>query len=436
MNRNRNTSEMRDGDVEVEYLRSICCVNNYSDKNRFVGVSIENGKPKVCFPLGFRLSSTVSGIRKDIFLLFRVLERFSKRDEGISMTGHGEDAELPSFPFAAYRLIIKDFFRRGCYYADQVSAYKNNLNGVVSWSKTFRKNTPHVTQDGTLYYDKYVTKSLVRNENELITRIHKYCVYIAFTRVGWLFSRLQMPKFSCPARKERMVDCLRQKLSSSNISDNRLLFDAMLQVIENDSSSVVLKDFSYGTSYFEHIWERLIDYSFSNTDKREYFPRTEWFLPSLDGGQACTALEPDTIVEYENKIFIIDSKYYRYAMTGTKSHLPDSSSINKQLIYGEQVSARTDNAVYNAFLFPYDMGSNAVNGDSYIFCFGKASGSWKSKKKEYHTIVAVAMDTKSVMERFSKKEENIRLLCSHIEDYVARNIVNGSDLECSSPEEE
>lgn len=42
------------------------------------------------------------------------------------------------------------------------------------------------------------------------------------------------------------------------------------------------------------------------------------------------------------KAFALDAKYYRFGATGNPKHLPPSSSINKQIAYGEHVNARTE----------------------------------------------------------------------------------------------
>lgn len=60
------------------------------------------------------------------------------------------------------------------------------------------------------------------------------------------------------------------------------------------------------------------------------FPQTNWML--LDQGDAANpALEPDTIMIVENKVFVLDAKYYRYGDSKRPDHLQKSTSINKQI---------------------------------------------------------------------------------------------------------
>ena len=39
----------------------------------------------------------------------------------------------------------------------------------------------------------------------------------------------------------------------------------------------------------------------------------------------------------EQKIFVLDSKYYRYGATKNPNHLPDSASVVKQLAYADYI---------------------------------------------------------------------------------------------------
>ena len=65
---------------------------------------------------------------------------------------------------------------------------------------------------------------------------------------------------------------------------------------------------------------------------------------------------PDTILEKDNNIFIIDSNYYKFGFTGNgKEDLHNTSSIQKQIAYGSFVknSFKDGNKnIYNAFIIP------------------------------------------------------------------------------------
>lgn len=62
---------------------------------------------------------------------------------------------------------------------------------------------------------------------------------------------------------------------------------------------------------------------------------------------------------YNNNIYVLDAKYYKYGATKNRFDLPESASINKQITYGEYIDAQADlknpdSVIYNAFLMPFD----------------------------------------------------------------------------------
>lgn len=66
---------------------------------------------------------------------------------------------------------------------------------------------------------------------------------------------------------------------------------------------VKMQDFSSAQNDFEYVWERLIDFNFGE-DNKTLFPRTSWYL-GPEGKHAKSALEPDTIMREDDKVFIL-----------------------------------------------------------------------------------------------------------------------------------
>ena len=65
------------------------------------------------------------------------------------------------------------------------------------------------------------------------------------------------------------------------------------------------------------------------------------------------------------KVFVLDSKYYRYGESKNPNHLPDSSSVVKQIAYAQYIENpekntipedvkkyTSNNQIYNAFILP------------------------------------------------------------------------------------
>lgn len=137
----------------------------------------------------------------------------------------------------------------------------------------------------------------------------------------------------------------------------------------------------------------------------------------------------------DEKCFIIDSKYYSYSML--KNHhsdeagedddmesvlfhgsIPGSDSIQKQITYAQHIDRSVKNSsccpkaseifrfapenIWNVFILPEDNASEKIK---YI---GKATSSWNDGLKNYHTVHAVTLDTKFLLENYGKNKEQLR----------------------------
>ena len=115
---------------------------------------------------------------------------------------------------------------------------------------------------------------------------------------------------------------------------------------------------------------------------------------------------PDTFLIYYDKYYILDAKCYKYGWTGIPDHLPNSSSINKQITYGEYLEkykgVNTD-SLFNAFIMPYNKAKNCFNLTSVVANIGEAVGDWRYNKKYYERIQGIVMDTRHLMYHYSGK---------------------------------
>lgn len=181
----------------------------------------------------------------------------------------------------------------------------------------------------------------------------------------------------------------------------------MIAVLQYMDENTNWKEFYFGTYSFEYVWEKLIDRVFGIPDKCKYFPRTRWYLKGK--GKENYALEPDTIMLYNGKIFVLDAKYYRYGITGNPAHLPGSSSINKQITYGEYIYTQArfkqaygdDVPVYNAFLMPYNSAKNVFGLHTIYGNIGEAVGDWKSGTHYYEHVQGIVVDIRYLMYHYT-----------------------------------
>lgn len=161
------------------------------------------------------------------------------------------------------------------------------------------------------------------------------------------------------------------------------------------------KDLFYGTENFEYVWQDLIDRAFGISDKQKYFPKCIWRFPQGHREKSQDII-PDTVMEFQGKIFILDAKYYRYGATQNTYHLPDSQSIVKQFAYAEFVENHfhiDDRNIFNVFLSPYDSNDKIwrdlpKRGRFRLLRFGEATGNWKEPfLKNYAKIHGILLDT-------------------------------------------
>lgn len=367
-------------------------------KDSFVGIKSNNEKIEICFPLGYQLSEDEKNLRLDVIILLTVLSRFSKKRDGSLSLEENYLNENENFPVSAYFFIMKNYLARG-YYTENEVVYSKNGNGKISWSKTIRKINPIVYDDNFFYLDFIAKKNNKQNEM-LLSLIHEYCVYESFKKLGWIFTKSMPKKPRIKLQKNLFLTVLYDKLKISNKDEDRQLLSNMIKMIRFIDNAGEKNDFKYGTYRFEYVWESMIDYCFGVNNKAFYYPNTTWMLNS--GNELVNAdLKPDTIMIQENRVYILDAKYYKFGVTKKLDDLPGSSSIGKQIIYGEYVYNAekfkkvhgNELSVFNAFIMPF----NSKDIDKGIQHIGESSSSWKSNRESYERVQGFLLDTKKLM---------------------------------------
>lgn len=129
------------------------------------------------------------------------------------------------------------------------------------------------------------------------------------------------------------------------------------------------------------------------------------------------------------KIFVLDSKYYRYGTTKIKNHLPSSESIVKQLAYAKYIESKNSNipadvkaqinedSIFNAFIMPADL----PDGNCKMKNVGFASADFvfseteEESQKSWHKIHGILLDTKFLMQNHAKNEKLAAELAEVIE---------------------
>lgn len=405
------------------HLKARCHINRNGTDDRFVGVRVDAARAMVCFPMGYSLPEREEDIRQDILRLLDVLAIFDDTRKSVLAMGNPKEPQQVNFPVNAYMRLIQRFLEQGSYYAERETVRKRADRGRIDWGTSLRRNVAFFQEDGSPFFDRYTVRGSLPNENNLLTQIHKFCVYESFRTLGWLFTSYMPPDPHMERDTERFLYTLRKKAAvTHNDNDKRLLEDMIAVVLYLDGGDAD-RQRCFGTDRFEYVWERLIDEIFGVKGKEAFFPRTKW---SLKYGQERDnhALEPDSVMVCNGKIYVLDAKYYRYGVTGDKRHLPESSAINKQITYGEYVkSCQGSVPVYNAFLMPFDSSDNpfGIKGEDFAN-IGEATGQWKSGEQPYERVQGIVVDTRFLLKHYSGFHESEMLkLAKMIEDALAEN---------------
>ena len=173
------------------------------------------------------------------------------------------------------------------------------------------------------------------------------------------------------------------------------------------------REFVYGVDSYSYIFERMIDVIFgTEKDLRSFNPKAKWQLVKNNYAETDSSdLRPDTILINGEDVYILDSKFYRFGFTGREDDLPETTSIQKQITYGDYIkrNAKTPvKRIYNAFLLPYDKKRDIFNSGDNLQYIGFAKSTWKDNSEGYEFVHAFLIDLKHVVKtwnRFNHKED-------------------------------
>ena len=383
-----------------EYCRN--ATNKEGDT--FVGVKSEILEGEHCisvhFPLGHYISQKEEEVRQEILQLFLVLQKYNDEKSIISTLSKDQLLRTVRFPVQAYLTVIYYYLNNG-YYQIKESNYVSGLSGNINMGRTLKKETPIATQKGMIY-PKFQVRKHTDTDKDLITEINKYCVYESYLKLGWLY---KLPLMIKPVRTREIL-VYRQYLQGiwlkETKDEEKKLFKAMLDILDFTSHAEEPEEFYFGTNHFEYVWEKLIQDIFGNVKKEDYFPRTSWML-RIGKNRDNRALQPDTVMKHEGNIFVLDAKYYKYGDTQNVADLPNSSSINKQISYGEYIATnskfeterRNGMKIFNAFLLPHNSNTKPYNEEeSPYYYIGEAVSEWKSNEETYERVQGILVDVK------------------------------------------
>ncbi len=403
-------------------LSKICKIKYVEKDDDFVGLKILNGELNLNLPLGFRIVKDDEINRKVVYNLFKAISAFTVNDKNANdvfdtFSGKG------GFSFQCYNWIIKNFVEND-YYRLTEEQYNRSGSGKINWKKTITQVNPNICNGEIVYFD-LVRKVFKQNNDHILTHIHKYCVYEANKKIGWLYGDLSIEKPMLKFNRTLFIDSLKKELNQTFDDNKKLLIKNMIDMITGlDSSKTNQKYFEYGTKQFGNVWGKMLDNMFGNLNVKDFYPRTYWNLTSGTILESFTS-EQDTVMKQNDSIYIIDSKYYKYGLSGNVNHLPSTASIHKQIIYGDYIYSNKDviktnfENVLNVAVLPYNKDKNKLGLEKELVYVGFANSNWNNENvsKSHSRVHAFLIDVNFLINNFNLKKYR-KFIVSEIQNEI------------------
>ena len=427
----------------------------------FVGIRIEDNQPKIYFPMGYRASKPPEDIcKQDFYQLIAVLN-----DKSLQSYFTEEDLKKSQldFPFYAYLSVLQYYLDFG-YFVESETIYKKGFSGKINWPRTIKRIKPQVVKNEEnheqVVYLNLITRKTSYREDNLITLVHKFCVKEAAQLIGPLYgiSEDEVEEPELLFDYEPFAEVIQDKIAATFNDKHLELFHAMLKMVrylgnrDNRGEDGSENEPLFGVNTFAPVWEAMVDKIFGRLPqgvaKDKFNPHLRWNDGCRDekldeseeeivlNDPKRSTLRPDTIMVMGEGVYILDSKYYKYGLTGSNSHLPGAESVCKQMAYAEYVethwkeilSLDSSNAthsqndalpkpIYNAFIMPYCADAEGASASSATFQMNRVGciyGDWKDCKKPYHKIHCILLDMKSVMRNYANNPDAQNELASLI----------------------
>ena len=326
------------------------------------------------------------------------------------------------------------------FYINREKVLKKNQRGKIDWKRTLN-GQPIISNGNVIYSD--IVVSVKNNLDNIIVEIHKYCVKKSIDILGWLFgiksSNFIEIKPFYKELKNVYIDTLRKESSQTFDDEKKIRLSHMLSIIEGLSDDQKSNELVYGVDSYAYIFERMINSIFGNREASKFNPSADWYLKSKGYDPfSSTDLRPDTILIRDNIAYVLDSKFYRFGYTADKKDLPETTSIQKQITYGDYIKNNKMGdeiqKIRNAFILPYNKYENKLGLNGKLEYIGFSRANYRNGKEDHEIIHAFLIDLKYVIETWNKRNhgDDVTNLVNQIEDIQRTKIKQERDLEFAS----
>lgn len=389
-------------------IKNLFVHSSSGDENdSFIGIKIKGNNVYFYYPQTYSFDENKKDIKNDILSVLRTisLAKTKSKENNIYFQEKDNNSE---YAIDSCLWVINDYFRNGLY-INREKLYKKNQRGRIDWKKTIQNDNPIISNGNLVYKDIIV--EVKSNINNILVEIHKYCIKKSIDYIGWLFninSNIIQSKNINETTKKQYILILKKEIHLTFDDKKRELFQHCINVIDGLDDKEEGKEFVYGVDTYYYIFEKMIDSIFgSKNAHQKYDFKANWVLKqNNDIPMNSSSLRPDTILEKENNIFIIDSKYYKFGFTGEKKDLPETSSIQKQIAYGSFIKSNIKNDkknIYNTFIIPFNKNDNPIyKCDENIQYIGYANSPTQNNGESYEKIHTYLIDMRYVIETWNK----------------------------------
>lgn len=394
--------------------------NSY-EENNFVGLKYKKDKINIYLPVGYDKSEFIteqelsSTQKVDLLLLLKTISLVKNSNNEMNDLG-GNIGENIEVPFNSFIWMINDYFNNGLYY-EMEKKYSQKGHGKINWKRTL--NSEHYfSDDNVIYINPYYESSI--QKNNLITELNNYCLHKSVYYIGFLFGNIILPEchlksFNVNNNIKYYLDLINKELVRTFNDRKKLLLIHIKKILKMSSDDSFEKQLTYGTRRYEYAWEKMVNNTIgSKIDISKYFPNAYWNILGKKF-EDCSKLRPDSLYidRKNNKIYIMDAKYYKYGITGNISDLPHTDSIQKQITYGDHISNNYNlygfekENIFNTFILPFNKNQQPFVSHDSICYIGFANSAWRDKKEvyNYERISLLLIDMKYMIDCFYQKEK-------------------------------
>lgn len=394
--------------------------------NSFVGIKIKDNQIEFHYPETYVLSTNDDELRKDILAILRTVA-LAKTLTNDDSTYNSQHTNNYVFPLNSYLWMINDYLTYGRY-ENKEKEYIHGVRGKINWKKTMHSN-PAVTSGNIVYTD--IISEVKNQKDNIITEIYNCCVKQSIDNVGWLYglaydtNGIDYNKLF-DVNNKLYINTINNEIMHTYDDNKKTRLNHMRNILVGlDDNLINTKEVIYGVDSYEYVFEKMVDSMFSKVDNiKEFYPTASWYIDLEQKEKNASKLRPDTVIVNNNKVYILDSKYYRYGVTFDRNDIPETTSIQKQITYGEYIKKiRKDyDDVYSAFVMPYSKDNNKHKDvlNKNIEYVGIATAKWfDDSNPNNRKIVGFLIDTKYLINNWiERNEDNINEIINLIETKV------------------